>query len=235
MRVNNRQEGARVVSFSGISGVGKTSFVNLAARILKEEARVERVAVFSENEHDPIRELTSAVGRWLKESNDGSLADEQILGVLFAVGRGLVRDALQTLRQEHEIVILDRCLWDNVAYQAEPGGLTEKEIFDLNCRLGVRPPDLAVIIDGEIENCLRRRKLRDKRVVGTAGQMAGDYEKRQRIKERFLKLPELFPDCRIEVVANPGEPTADEEQRERQTRENIRKLVWPLFLQHGII
>ncbi|MFH0951860.1 MAG: hypothetical protein V1838_01590 [Patescibacteria group bacterium] len=225
-------EGSKLISFGGISGVGKTDFVRIAAGYLEKYGLC--VTTFSENEYDPIRDNIAMINKIIKE-NLISCKLDQILGVLFALGRSLLIEKLKKLRSQFDVVVLDRCLWDNVCYQSEPDGLSMEALYTLNVKMGVLVPDLSFIIDGDISNCLERRALRDKKPSGTAGQMAGDQQKRQRIKKRFLSLSEVFPGHGIEIISNPGDPTDDLSKRQSIAQENVKKIVLPIIEKHGII
>lgn len=234
MRVTKRTDNRSwIIAFDGISGVGKSDFALIAVSELTQQAHCKAV-LFHENSQDPIREITSRVN---KQFETWGLPADQVNGVLFAVGRALIMPELKRLSTLNDIVVCDRALWSNICYQSDSNALTMEQIFDLNVMLGVIVPDVTFIIDGDIQNCLIRRAYRDKKVVGTAGQMGGDAEKRERIRKRFLELPKSFANVApIEVVKNPGDPIKDDdEQRWQLAQYNFRKEVIPLLQKYSIV
>lgn len=230
----NPQGRAWLVSFSGISGVGKTDLANITTHRLITETGA-RVLVFSENTEDPLRDTTNRIKDWLDATKAAS--SEQIMGVLFAAGRGQLVRQVNAMMRRVDVVILDRWLWDNIAYQGVGApGFTMQQIYNLNAEiLGVPIPDLSIIVDGDIANALQRRALRDKHQVGTAGQMGGDYANRQRIQSRFRHMVSLFTPLPIHIVENPGQPTFNINLRRQMAAKTVEESVLPLFEKYGII
>jgi thymidylate kinase len=166
------------------------------------------VAGFSENLIAPERErLADKVGSLrFKNGNEGSLEEDVAFTHTASSDRAYISRTLIPMlfsQTDLEILFIDRWTPTNMAYQSLHG-LTPEEIYQMHQEKGVFEPNLHVILTCPIELAVERVDKRvTKMVRGVAGKMStvscggvvdirASYEKKQRIQETFLRLPDIL-------------------------------------------
>ncbi|HCU70547.1 MAG TPA: hypothetical protein DIC35_02190 [Candidatus Moranbacteria bacterium] len=197
----------KAVSFDGISGTGKSQIMRLLMGYFKTMER-KKVAGFSENLIAPERErlaerveslrLTGCDGGSLKEDvefTNTASSDRAYISRTFI--------PMLSIQTDVELLFIDRWTPTNMAYQSL-NGLAPDEIYRMHQEKGVFEPDLHVILTCPIELAVERVDKRVSKVVrGVAGKMStvmsggavdiqASYEKKRRIQDAFLRLPDIL-------------------------------------------
>ncbi|MGM0603232.1 MAG: dTMP kinase [Bacillota bacterium] len=186
------------ITFEGIEGSGKTTQIKLLHKYLVEQGR----------EVEYTREPGGTeIGRKIREillDPRYSIMDYKTEILLYAADRAQdMRENIIPALKSGKIILSDRFVDSNLAYQAYGRGLDYKMVYSINNWV-IDPhwPDLTIILDIDIKQGLMRAR-------SISEDQAGDRLERevdsfhQRVKEGYLKMAEKD---RFVVVDAGGEP-----------------------------
>lgn len=104
-----------LVAVEGIDGVGKSTLVSELARRLSDAGTGVEVVDFPVYDEPTFGPL---IGRFLRGELGGhSTIDPHILAMLFAGNRAALRDDIAVMREAGRIVLCDRWVYSNIAFQ----------------------------------------------------------------------------------------------------------------------
>lgn len=208
------------ITFDDGSGAGKGTIVAWVEQFLKSQNK--SIFVLKDNQHDPLRDLGARMIAWCEANR----VDRQtFLFPLFVAGGKIVEGKLVGLLQNHDFVLRDRSFVTSLAYQPASGTFTQEQVWSLyiDC-MGFRIPDLAIIVDAEVDVALARINRRKQQDIGLGGKMSGDVAKRQRIRELFLSLPERLG-TKMSILVLPNNDNLPESENDPAVIENVGRKV----------
>lgn len=207
--MNGAKRGKFIV-FEGLDGSGKTTQMKL----LVKELEARGVKCFST--HEPT---DSPFGSLLRSCLTGRIeTDEKAIAALFAADRlDHILNAVNGIGKKLEegvSVFCDRYYFSSFAYNGE--FVPFEWVVELNrpARELLRP-DLTLFLDLPSEESMKRVSRRGE------AERYETAEKQKKIRERFYKAFEFFPDERVAIVAS--------EEDKEETQKKIREVVLPLF------
>lgn len=242
-----------IVAFDGLSLSGKSTMVQMS------HERSENAEIVRENIFDPHRPTTSRLNKLLKEldpvkavritsdefpksakitkralkysnSYSGKAQIQALLAFMFTAGRAFVDTHVREVVEEKD-VILDRWQLTGWAYQAQPGEYSWQEIRELNQDFEIITPGIQFLLTCPIEQIPIRRAYRQKKGVGTAGQMSMGRE--DIILPAFLEIyGELKIQMPIYMIENSGIPAQELDTQIKQAIPTYQKVEDILRL-HG--
>ena len=208
MKSNNKR--GKFIVFEGLDGSGKTTQMRLLVEYLESKGE----ACYS------TREPTdSPFGMQLRSCLKGNIdTNEYTIAGLFAADRlDHILDSENGMKKklgEGVNVFSDRYYFSSYAYNGE--FVPFDWVVELN-----RParemmkPDLTIFIDLPSEECMKRVARRNE------AERYETVEKQKKIRERFFKAFERFPEEKVAIVVS------DEDLNKTQAK--IREAVLPLF------
>jgi thymidylate kinase len=194
------------VSFDGGSGVGKGALIEWCREYFSAQGK--RVAVLKDNRLDPLRDTGALMLSWCAKNH---VDQSDFLFPLFAAGYAHSDMYLNEALCHHDIVLRDRCFISSLAYVAASGRFDSEQIWSLYVEsLRIRVPNVAVLVDADLDIATSRIKRRKQKDIGLGGKMSGDRNRREAVREHFLALPARFGD-RVNMIAvsNNGAHTDD--------------------------
>lgn len=195
------------ITFDGGSGTGKGMLISWLERYLLRKGK--RVKVLRDNEIAPLRDHGALMLQWCQENN---IDKAVFVFPLFVAGFKITDKVIEAELENYDFVLRDRSFVSSLAYRAAPGDLTQEQIWNLFVdHVKLHVPDVAAIVDSDVDVAMEREALRKQIDKGLGGKMSGSRENRVKIREYFLKLPEIFGDrMGIIVLQNNGKFTADQ-------------------------
>ena len=178
----------------GIDGSGKSEIVKMLHNYLFSKHKRYRILTTREptygNFGKRIREM-------LREEQNPEDSSQELMELFIKDREEHLKNTIEPFlssSNQHElnIVISDRYYYSTIAFQGAQG-LDIKELIDKNKKF--RKPDIAFILDAEPLIALRRIEHREKEKFET-------LEFMKKIREFFLKLPELLEDNIIIIESN---------------------------------
>ncbi len=139
-------------SFDGIDGTGKTTQLSRLAAYLREQGRTVVTC------RDPGgTELGERLREILLHKSEIPLGRRAEMFLYMASRSQLVDEIIRPARQRGEVVLVDRFLLANVAYQGHAGGLNAAELWQVGqVAVADQQPDLVFVLDLEVAAALRR-------------------------------------------------------------------------------
>ncbi|MDR2799180.1 MAG: dTMP kinase [Bifidobacteriaceae bacterium] len=175
------------ISFEGGDGTGKSTQVKLFYKFILENFDSRAILTFEPGDSDFGKEIRQIVmHRKSAGENDEISAKSQAL--LFALDRSYhVDNMILPALEDSKTVITDRYFDSSIAYQGEAGGLTDKEIYDLNIfATGGLKPDITFLLDRDTKKAVRGAKS------STGGKYdrfeAKSLEYHKAIREKYLSF-----------------------------------------------
>ena len=218
------------ITFDGGSGTGKGMVITWFEEHLKKQQK--RVVVVKDNRLDPLRDYGAMMLGWCEANG----VDRQtFLLPLFVAGGKIVEEKLDELLRQHDFLLRDRSFITSLAYQPASGCFSAEQLWDLFVRhMGFRVPDLAVIVDADINVALERINKRKQQDIGLGGKMSGGLDKRQRIREMFLALPEKLDGQLHALVVQNHDIPVDKPHAVRRHSEKICQQILRSLSSRGI-
>ena len=186
------------ITFEGIEGSGKTTQIKLLYKFLTEKGR----------EVEYTREPGGTeIGRKIREillDPRYDIMDYKTEILLYAADRAQdMKENIIPALKEGKIILSDRFVDSNLAYQAYGRGLDYKTVYSINNWV-IDPywPDLTFILDVDIKLGLMRARSISKDQAGDRLESEVDSF-HQRVREGYLKMAE---EDRVVVVDADGEP-----------------------------
>ena len=205
----NTKKGKFIV-FEGPDGSGKTTQMRMLVEYLESKGEV------CYSTHEPT---DSPFGAQLRSCLRGNIdTNEYTIAALFAADRvDHILDSVNGIKKKLEEgvnVFCDRYYFSSYAYNGE--FVPFDWVVELNrpARELMRP-DLTVFIDLSAEESMRRVARRHE------AERYETVEKQKKIRERFFKAFERFPEEKVAIVVS--------EEKMQKTQEKIREAVLPLF------
>ncbi len=196
--ISRRMKNGLFIVIDGIDGSGKSKIAELLEIYLRSENKWHRILSTREptdgNYGKKIREM-------LRNDKDPISNRNKLMDLFVKDREEHLRKNIVPFLQTHNkkgsnIVICDRYYYSTIAFQGAQG-LSIKEIIDKN--KAFRKPDITFILDVEPSIALQRISYRKKEKFERLIFM-------KRIREKFLKLPELLEDnIKIIDASKPSE------------------------------
>ena len=171
------------ITFEGIEGSGKTTQINLLADYLRNQGH--KVIVSRE---PGGTELGKKIRKLLLDPRYDNM-DYRTEILLYAADRAQhVKEKIKPALQEGKIVISDRFVDSNLAYQAAGRGLDYDMVYQINdWVINSCWPDLTFILDIDIKEGLKRARSLSKDSTGDRLEREVD-EFHQRVRNAYLKM-----------------------------------------------
>ncbi|MGM0548472.1 MAG: dTMP kinase [Bacillota bacterium] len=183
------------ITFEGIEGSGKTTQINRLADYLRK------------NEHDVLisrepggTELGQKIRKILLDPHFDTM-DYKTEILLYAADRAQhVKEKIKPALKAGKIVISDRFVDSNLAYQAAGRGLDYEQVYQINnWVIGSTWPDLTFILDIDIKKGLERaRKLSFDQAGDRLEREVDDFH--QRVREAYLEMAGAERFCLINAA-----------------------------------
>ena len=190
---------AKLIVLEGLDGAGKSTQIELIKKYF-EEHNLKYAFV-----HFPIygdNEASSVIASYLRgEFGDIEKVDPVFVANMYAMDRFLYLPKLNALIQENDVVLLDRYVFSNMAFQgakhknALQASILREWIKDFEFGFLELPwPDINIFFDvpiEEIEKRLSERVGEDREYLqGKADIHEADMEFQKRVRENYLALKE---------------------------------------------
>lgn len=132
---------------------------------------------------------------------------------IYAAGARMAEKPTTEALEKNDIVLRDRSFISSLAYTPGSGGYSQQQVWELHVdHLGIRVPDIAVIVDADVDIALERIARRKQKDIGLGGKISGDRGHREKVREQFLDIPKNFESrLRTFVVRNNDAYTDDPE------------------------
>ena len=184
------------ISIEGADGVGKTTQAKLLAEALSHQGY--RVACFRDPGSTALGEALRELVLRRAEIPVGAMAEM----LLYMAARAqLVEEAIRPALAQGSIVICDRYLLSNVAYQGYGCGLDIGRLWEIGQFItGGLLPELTIVLDLPEEMAALRRKSASDRIESR------NEEFHRRIRYGFLTEASKNPDNIVVVDARPPIP-----------------------------
>ena len=174
------------ITFDGCSGTGKGTIIK-ALRVFLQE-RGHSVVIVRDNELDPLRNYSKMMLPWCQEYG---IDRNVFLLPLIVVGRALADEKIN-FHSNPGFILRDRSFISSLGYTPD-SAYTQEQVWEVHTKYtDVRVPDMAVIVDAEVEIAMERESKRKQVDKGLGGKMSGNRENREAIRNNFLKIPEIF-------------------------------------------
>jgi dTMP kinase len=173
------------ITFEGIEGSGKTTQINLLAEFLKNKGY--DVLVSREPGGTPLGEKI----RHLLLDPQYESMDYKTEILLYAADRAQhVKEMIKPALEKGKIVISDRFVDSNLAYQAAGRGLDYEMVYQINeWVIDSTWPDLTFILDIDIKEGLKRARAQSFDAEGDRLEREVD-DFHQRVRDAYLKMAE---------------------------------------------
>lgn len=155
------------ICLEGIDGSGKSTQIPLLEEWLNN-CGFEVMRIFEPTDSD----IGRLIRKMLRDPGATGENFQKTLALLFAADRMVLMDKINAAEKSGKIVISDRCFYSSIVYQNDPSWLYELNKF-------VKRPDIAILLDLEVENALKRCEGKD------------SFENKvflEKIRERYLEL-----------------------------------------------
>lgn len=184
----------------GIDGAGKSSQIEMLAEYFRRDKRKVATMHFPRVGEKPYGEMVAAFLR----GDYGKNVDPHLAALLYALDRLRAAPDLRERLNQGEVVIIDRYVHSNIAYQcakvADPAARDRLAgwIEELEYRHHAIPrPDLALFLDAPLSfalgNLARERTGRDRDyLAGREDIHEADRDLQVRVREEFLRYAEHY-------------------------------------------
>lgn len=208
------------ITFEGIDGSGKSTQLRMLASVLRLGGF--EVVVTREPGGTPL-------GKRLRTALLDAQAEVDPLAelLLYAADRAQhVRTLLRPALETSHIVLSDRYADATVAYQGAGRGFTPELIAEVVAlATGGLKPDLTLIFDVSVAECLMRTKRRETNEQGKDRLDGEDVDFYARVRERYLEIAEAEPG-RVRVVDASGSI--------EETHTKVIEIVLPFLQARGL-
>lgn len=173
------------ITFEGIEGSGKTTQINLLAEHLQKKGC--DVLISREPGGTPLGEK---IRQLLLDPQYDSM-DYRTEILLYAADRAQhVKDKIKPALEQGKIVISDRFVDSNLAYQAAGRGLDYEMVYQINdWVIDSTWPDLTLLLDIDISEGLKRARALSLDEAGDRLEREVD-DFHQRVRDAYLKMAE---------------------------------------------
>ena len=196
------------ISFEGIDGCGKSTQVKLLNKKMKSMS-IDSVVV-----REPGGNIISEDIRGILLNNDFLNMSSRTEALLMAASRSqLTRDIIIPSLRRGSIIIADRYSDSTLAYQGGGRGIDVEWLISLNKFATYNTkPNLTIYLDVEVEEGLRRRKIKNLDRLESLG-----FEFQEKVRNQYIKLVKLFPE---RIVSING----------MQSTEKICEEIWKIIM-----
>mgnify|MGYP000409703725 CR=1 FL=1 len=181
----------KFIVVEGIDASGKGTIAMLMVGYLSEKIPREKIVVTFEPTQG---KYGTEIRKILKEEKDPKKNAERCLRLYVKDREEHVKNVILPALKEGKIVICDRYKYSTIAYQSAQG-VPMKKIIKMH--EGMPVPDLTIILDISPEVAI-------KRIIEDKNRKEFDkFEKMEflaLVREKFLLMPELFPNENIKIV-----------------------------------
>jgi len=187
------------ICLEGIDGAGKSTQIEFLSQWLIDSGfKVEKVV-------EPTDSEIGLLIRKILTSPDATSSNTQkILGLLFAADRLTLMEKINRYEEENKIVISDRSFYSSLTYQHPKDWILEVNKF-------VRTPDLAILLDLDVELAISRCSKTD------------EFEKKSfllDVRKNYIELANKNKNNFKIINANNGP---------NKVKSDIKKVVSPLL------
>tara|TARA_Y100000817_G_scaffold48944_2_gene34877 strand:- start:22286 stop:22927 length:642 start_codon:yes stop_codon:yes gene_type:complete len=195
------------ISFEGIDGCGKSTQVKLLNKKMKSMS-IDSIVV-----REPGGNTISEDIRGILLNNDFFNMSSRTEALLMAASRSqLTRDIIIPSLSKGSLIIADRYSDSTLAYQGGGRGIDVEWLISLNKFATYNTkPDLTIYLDVEVEEGLRRRKIKNLDRLESLG-----FEFQEKVRNQYIKLVKLFPE---RIVSING----------MQSNEKICEEIWEII------
>ena len=195
------------ISFEGIDGCGKSTQVKLLNKKMKSMS-IDSVVV-----REPGGNTISEDIRGILLNNDFFNMSSRTEALLMAASRSqLTRDIIIPSLSKGSLIIADRYSDSTLAYQGGGRGIDVEWLISLNKFATYNTqPDLTIYLDVEVEEGLRRQKIKNLDRLESLG-----FEFQEKVRNQYIKLVKLFPE---RIVSING----------MQSNEKICEEIWEII------
>lgn len=190
------QTAERFFCLEGIDGCGKST-------------QLKRLAEFLTGKGYDVLTIREPGGSEISESIRSLLLDIRYKGVmdsrtellLYNAARAqVIAEKIAPALAAGKVVLADRFAWSTLAYQGYGREIDPQMVLNLsNITCGKFNPALTIVLDVSLEES-RRRQARENRVADRLESEAVSFF--ERVRNGYLKIAEVFPDCVNVVDAN---------------------------------
>ena len=178
------------ISFEGIDGCGKSTQVKLLNKKMKSMS-IDSIVV-----REPGGNTISEDIRGILLNNDFFNMSSRTEALLMAASRSqLTRDIIIPSLSKGSLIIADRYSDSTLAYQGGGRGIDVEWLISLNKFATYNNiPNLTIYLDVEVEEGLRRRKIKDLDRLESLG-----FEFQEKVRNQYIKLVKLFPERIVSI------------------------------------
>ena len=187
----------KLLIMEGLDGSGKSTQVKLISEFLSQNSLKYQYFHFPMYRHNNASEVIASFLRGdLGDIND---VDPYFIGNIYGMDRFLFKPELEKAIEENDVVLLDRYVFSNLAYQGAKGKEEEQEkiktwIYDFEFKfLGLPYPDLSIFFDVPMD--IVKERLENKREGSDRDYLNGkkdiheaDLEFQSRVRDNYLSL-----------------------------------------------
>jgi dTMP kinase len=199
----------RFFSFDGVDGVGKSTQLQLFADWLRELGWPVVVC------RDPgTTALGEALRQLLLDPHAPAIGRRAEMLIYMASRAQLVDEVIRPALEAGKIVVSDRFLLANVAYQGHAGGLPAADVWEVG-RIAVAgiQPDCTFVLDMDVQQAMRRRERSPDRMEAQGGDFL------TKVRQGFLLEAQRHP--QHVVVIDASRPVDDVQQALRNAARPI--------------
>ncbi len=210
------------ITVDGGSGIGKGAIISWLENYLLTERKY--VEVVRDNHICELRDEGAQMVGWCKKNG---VDPNVFLLPLYVADHARVEYKLIGKLKENDFVLRDRSFVSSLAYRTASGVYTQEQVWDLYVNYAnVLVPDLAIIVDADVDLAMDRERRRKKFDIGLGGKMSGDRENRIKIREQFLQIPRNFSGrMDVLIVENNGGYTEDAAVLEKRVGSACEQIV----------
>ena len=209
---------AKLIVLEGADGAGKSTQVKLIKKYFEDKGLKFAFFHFPMYEHN---EFSNVIAKFLRGEFGGiDEVSPYFVANIYGMDRFMFKPELQEALDENDVVLLDRYVYSNVAYQAAkyPTGSVEsfnikKWILDFEFDfLNLPYPDLNIFFDVPSEVSQKRitanREGEDRSYLqGKQDIHEADFEFQKRVNFNYIDSMSEAPNCKIIKCAIPVGPT----------------------------
>ena len=177
----------KFIVLDGIDGSGKSSqILNILNFILNKDKHNHIIVTREPYKKREIREI-------LRQDNDAYSQAEKLADLYVNDRKEHVKEIILPALEKGIFIISDRYKFATIAYQSAQG-LDINKLIEMHIDMPV--PDATIIVDVPIE-VAEKRMAKDSR---QEHKFEADKEFQNKVRENFLKMPELLKDEKIFIV-----------------------------------
>ena len=209
---------SKLICLEGADAAGKSTQVKLIKKYFEDKGLKFAFFHFPMYEHN---EFSNVIAKFLRGEFGGiNEVSPYFVANIYAMNRYMFKAELQEALDENDVVLLDRYVYSNVAYQAAKYPIGSKESYAikewiLNFEfdfLNLHYPDLNIFFD--VPSDISKKRIEGSREGENREYLQGkqdiheaDFEFQKRVRENYIESMEGAVNCKIIQCAVPFGPT----------------------------